>query len=146
MTMIYRLANLIESEIRSRKTGGVSSGLLDGTSRSTSVPSRIGKTTWTGAPPDGSAPLFQRVAYALNVNEDGLADMFGLPVEDVKRYWKLKTKSHLPAMDQDELWSDIYDHVCRHIALSMALREELQRKLAEDRKRRLARRAAIKDR
>lgn len=83
-----------------------------------------------------------RICAAVGKPRADLAKLLGVKESDLARLAKTERKE-LAGMDEDPMWTRLAEYVDKRIGLLLAVREELNRKLAEDRQKKLARRIAI---
>jgi plasmid maintenance system antidote protein VapI len=92
-----------------------------------------------------SVDFMQRIIVALDADYVYLAHRIDVPVEDISAMLK-GSRSKLIAVDQDEVFAKIATYVDTQIGMLMSVREELQRKLTQDRQERLMQRLRIENR
>lgn len=86
-----------------------------------------------------------RICRGLGVTPKGLAKLLKLPYKEVEPLLGASYGQQIDAM-YDEVWRGIAALVDERLGLLMAARTDLQAKVQRDRKRRIARREAIRNR
>lgn len=91
-------------------------------------------------------PFLARVLDALaGQDRKEVARRLGMTGNALTRLAK-KDRGELVEVDRDQMWAELLGMVDAQLAKVLSVREELNRKLAADRKKRLLRRAAIRGR
>lgn len=86
--------------------------------------------------------FFGRILRALGESYSAVAKITGLQVREIQAI-ELPHRGQLVELNRDEFWTRLSDHVDERIGELIAIREEMGRKLAADRKAQIARRLRI---
>lgn len=89
--------------------------------------------------------LLDRVCEGLGLTPKGLARKLKVPYREVEDMLGLRP-GDVSDIDRDEVWAGLSLLIDKRLGLLMAARADIQAKLQRDRKRRLARREAIRNR
>ena len=92
-----------------------------------------------------SVHFMQRVCEALDVEPYELALKLKVPYGEIEGMWT-GTRLQLASVDHDEAWQALARYVDKHTGMLLSIREELQRKLNIERRRRDAERLRVLNR
>lgn len=87
--------------------------------------------------PTKDETFLQRICTALEVTPRGLARKLGVPYKEIEPL--LSPRHMLAEIDRDPTWWKISEFVDRRIAMHMAVKNELNKALQQDRVKRAAR-------
>jgi hypothetical protein len=89
--------------------------------------------------------FFQRLLSALGETPEGIAAGMGVSVNQLLTRYNV-ARNELAQVDHDPFWITLAEYVDKRMGEVLSVREELQRKLAADRKARLAERLRVETR
>lgn len=92
-----------------------------------------------------SGKFFKRVCTALDIPVDMLVKRLNVTKRELATLESAE-RHHLAPVYSDPMWPTLYDYVSKRLGALLAVREELNRKLANDRRKVLARRLETTDR
>lgn len=85
--------------------------------------------------------FLQRICIALEVTPRGLARKLGVPYKEIEPL--LSPRHMLAEIDRDPTWWKIAEYVDKRMAMHMAVKNELNKALQQDRTKRAARLARV---
>ena len=100
---------------------------------------------YTEKEPSAEHSFIERVSHALDLDPYSLAKATGVDYNDILTIWNAQ-RGELVALDSDIMWTQIADYVDKRIGYLMAVREEFQRKLLDDRAKRAVQHARVLNR
>lgn len=88
--------------------------------------------------------LIDRICVAVDRTPEELSVATGLPIEDIASLDG--TPRYMGFIDDAATWQAVYEYVSTRLGLMLAAREELQRQLSKDNRRRLEERLRVEQR
>jgi hypothetical protein len=89
-----------------------------------------------------SLNFLQRILDALDMTAEQAASRFAFALGDLQQM-RHGTRGQIAAVDQDEIWVVFADYIDARMGQMVSVREELQRKMSTERKKRLVNRMRI---